>query len=273
MVVLVSLLRVATFNVNSIRSRLPVLERWLHDTSVDVLCLQETKVVDGDFPRAFFEDLGYGVAFRGQKAYSGVAVASRLPIEEAEAGFGDGGPEGDEHRILRVTLGVPGSVARPRLRVVNTYVPQGKAIDHPDYPYKLAFLERLARLFDAAGVPEGHLLWVGDLNVAPTDRDVTHPENKRDHVCFHETLRNLFADIAAPRFVDVFRKHRPGNGEFSFWDYRVKNALERNIGWRIDHILATPELAALSSDCYAVRELRAWEKPSDHTAVVGVFDL
>ncbi len=214
---LVSLLRVATFNVNSIRSRLPVLERWLHDTSVDVLCLQETKVMDEDFPQAFFEDRGYSVIFRGQKSYSGVAVASRLPIEEAESGFGDGGPEGDEPRILRVTLGVPGSAARPRLRIVNTYVPQGKAIDHPDYPYKLGFLERLARLFDAAGVPEGHLLWVGDLKVAPrTGCDASGEQ--AGHVCFHETLRNLFADITAPRFVDVFRKHRPGDGEFSFWD-------------------------------------------------------
>jgi exodeoxyribonuclease-3 len=123
------------------------------------------------------------------------------------------------------------------------------------------------------GVPKERLVLVGDLNVAPTDIDVTHPENKRDHVCFHEEVREAFRSLCSTGLVDVFRKHRPGEGEFSFWDYRVKGALERNIGWRIDHILATALLADVSIDSYSDREPRSWEKPSDHTAVVAEFKI
>lgn len=255
---------VATFNVNSVRSRLPVLERWLPANPVDILCLQETKVVDEDFPVEAFADLGYRVVFRGQKAYSGVALASRSEPDEVSCGFGDGLDPDDGPRLIRARFG--------DLVVVNTYVPQGKSIDHPDFEYKKAFLRRLAALFDRDLAHGGPLLWVGDLNVAPTEDDVTHPANKKDHVCFHLSIRELYAEVVEGRFVDVFRRHRPGPGEFSFWDYRIKNALERNIGWRIDHVLATPDLAERSVDCYADREPRGWERPSDHTVVVACFE-
>lgn len=254
---------VATFNVNSVRSRMPVLERWLPDNPVDILCLQETKVVDEDFPVQAFSDLGYAVAFRGQKAYNGVALASRREPDEVVYGFGDGLEPDDGPRLVRARFG--------DLVTINSYVPQGKSIDHPDFEYKKDFLRRLAALFDAERKRGGHLLWVGDLNVAPTEEDVTNPSNKKDHVCFHHSIRELYAEIVAGRFIDVFRRHRPDPGEYSFWDYRVKNALERNIGWRIDHVLASPELAERSLDCYVDREPRAWEKPSDHTVVVARF--
>jgi exodeoxyribonuclease-3 len=257
--------RIATFNVNSIRSRLPVLERWLKDNRVDCLCLQETKVEDGSFPAPFFEDLGYHVVFSGEKSYNGVAIASSLPPDEYGFGLDDGEEPSGKTRIAWCRFG--------DLRVVNAYVPQGKSIDHPDYPLKLRFFKRMEAFLRSMGVPKEPLVLVGDLNGAPTDIDVTHPENKRDHVCFHEDVREAFRSLCSTSLVDVFRKHRPGEGEFSFWDYRVKGALERNIGWRIDHILATVPLADRSVDSYSDREPRSWEKPSDHTVVVAEFEI
>jgi len=258
-------LRVATFNVNSLRSRLPILERWLSRGEVDVLGLQETKVEDRSFPEDFFQDRGYGVIFRGQKAYNGVAVASRLPMTEVAFGFGDGESPGDEPRLVRCTVG--------GIKIINSYVPQGKALDHPDYAYKLRFFRRLRALLERDHRPEDPVLWMGDLNVVPTDRDVTHPENKRQHVCVHEGVRRALEDVLSWGLEDVFRRHRPEDGEFSFWDYRVPRALERNIGWRIDHFFATSPLARASTGAFVERELRREERPSDHTAVVVDFSL
>ncbi len=213
--------RIATFNVNSVRSRLPVLERWLRDNRVDCLCLQETKVEDQSFPASFFEDIGYHVVFSGEKSYNGVAVASTVPPDEYGFGLDDGEEPSGRTRISWCRFG--------GLDLVNAYVPQGKSIDHPDYPMKLRFFERLGNLLRSLGVPGRELVLVGDLNVAPTDMDVTNPGNKRDHVCFHEDVKEAFRKLCSVGLVDVFRKHRPGEGEFSFWDYRVKDSLERNI--------------------------------------------
>jgi exodeoxyribonuclease-3 len=138
---------------------------------------------------------------------------------------------------------------------------------------KLRFFERLMEYLDKNLSPKEKLLILGDLNVAPTDIDVTHPERKRDHVCFHEDVKKAFKVLLEWGLEDVFRKHRPEEGEFSFWDYRVKNSVERNIGWRIDHILATPPVAKTSRDAWVDKNPRTWEKPSDHTPVVAVFDL
>jgi len=192
-------------------------------------------------------------------------VASTVPPDEYGFGLDDGEEPSGRTQIAWCRFG--------DLRVANAYVPQGKSIDHPDYPMKLRFFKRMEAFLRSLGVPKERLVLVGDLNVAPTDIDVTHPENKRDHVCFHEEVREAFRSLCSTGLVDVFRKHRPGEGEFSFWDYRVKGALERNIGWRIDHILATALLADVSIDSYSDREPRSWEKPSDHTAVVAEFKI
>jgi exodeoxyribonuclease III len=259
-----ALLRVVTFNVNSIRSRMPAVTRWLNDNRVDLLCLQETKVQDSEFDSLPFLELGYSIVFRGQKATSGVAIASLEPLADVRIGFGDGEDPDDGPRLIRARLG--------DLLVINTYVPQGKSLDHPDYAYKLRFFSRMRALLERESSPAEPLVWVGDLNVAPTDSDVTHPENKRDHVCFHEDVKETFEAIKGWGLVDVFRKHRPGEGEFSFFDYRVKDSLARNIGWRIDHVLATKPLAETSVDAWVDRLPRSWERPSDHTPVVAVFD-
>jgi len=261
----VSRMKIATFNVNSVRSRLHVLERWLNDNKVDILCLQETKVEDVSFPKDFFNGMGYHVAFSGQKSYNGVAVASLAEPDETLCGFGDMEEPEAPTRLMACRFGP--------VHVVNAYVPQGKSIDHPDYAMKLRFFERLGALFHKKSMLDGPMVLVGDLNVAPEKIDVTHPERKNSHVCFHEDVRRSFRELESLGLTDVFRKHRPGEGEFTFWDYRVKDSLVRNIGWRIDHVLATDPLALRSVDCYADREPRSWEKPSDHTVVVAEFDL
>lgn len=258
--------RIATFNVNSLKARLPIVEYFLRgENAPDIVCFQETKCRDADFPVDFFADLGYKAVFRGMKSYNGVAVVSREEPDEASFGFGDGEDQEQDFARLAVT-------SFGKLNIVNSYVPQGKEMQLPDFAYKLRFFERIRALFEKKYNPSELLLWTGDLNVAPTDIDVTHPENKRGHVCVCQEARLALEGVASWGLADVFRKHRPEPGEFSFWDYRVKGALERNIGWRIDHLFATKPLADRSRGVYAARDLRAMERPSDHTAVVGIFD-
>ena len=156
------------------------------------------------------------------------------------------------------------------MTVLNTYVPQGKSVDHPDYEVKKRFLERVRGL--VLRELEGPFLWVGDLNVAPTDADVTHPENKRGHVCFCRDIQERFARTSEG-LTDLLRAFHPDPGEFTFFDYRVKDALARNIGWRIDHALASSSLAPRARDCFVEREPRGWERPSDHTPLVVDFAL
>jgi exodeoxyribonuclease-3 len=262
----VGAVKVASFNVNSLKARLPVVLRFLREESPDMVCFQETKCQDADFPLDFFADLGYSAAFKGMKSYNGVAIVSRRPPDECSFGFQDG--EDNEQDSSRLAAARFGS-----LLLVNSYVPQGKSMELPDFGYKIRFFERLKLLFQRRFSPSDLLLWTGDINVVPTDIDVTHPENKRDHVCVCREARDALASVLEWGLVDVYRKHRPDPGEFSFWDYRVKDALSRNIGWRIDHFFATAALAALSRDAHTARELRAMERPSDHTAIVAEFDL
>jgi exodeoxyribonuclease-3 len=260
-------MRIATFNVNSLKARLPIVEKFLGGASPpDILCLQETKCRNADFPKDFFEDLGYECAYSGMKSYNGVAVVSRIPFLGFDSGFGDGiDIEQDLARVIRARF--------DDLDVICTYVPQGKEMSSPDFGYKLRFFERLREMLERAYKPSEKLLWTGDINVVPTDMDVTHPEKKRDHVCVCEEVRTALSGVMSWGFVDVFRKHRPDPGEFSFWDYRIKGALEKNIGWRIDHLFATGVLADTSVDAFVEKEFRAMERPSDHTAVTAVFDL
>lgn len=266
-----SLINIGTFNVNSVKSRLPVLEYFLSsENAPDILCLQETKCVDVNFPVEFFEKLGYVSTFRGMKSYNGVAILSKNVPNAYTFGLGDGESAGymaecEESRVICAKFG--------ELHILNTYVPQGKEIDLPDYAYKLRFLERVKLLLAREFKPSDQVLWLGDLNVAPTDLDVTNPKNKKNHVCFHQDVKDMFENVKSWGLTDIFRKYRPEAGEFSFWDYRVPKAFERNIGWRIDHILGTLPLVAESVDSWVIRELRAMERPSDHTAVLASFRL
>ena len=266
-----SLINIGTFNVNSVKSRIPVLEHFLtSEGAPDILCLQETKCRDEEFPGDFFKELGYHSLYKGMKSYNGVAVISKIEPDEAEFGLGDGlaEPEREESENARVIL-----VRYGDLNILNTYIPQGKEIDNPDYLYKLNFFKRVLALFERNFTPKDKLLWLGDLNVAPTELDVANPKNKMNHVCFHRDVKDAFTEVMSWGFVDVFRKHLPGEGEYSFWDYRIKDSLLRNIGWRIDHIIGTEVMAEASRKVWVERSLRAMERPSDHTAVIGSFEI
>jgi len=257
-------LKIATFNANSIRSRMPIILDWLAREQPDALCIQETKVQDHDFPVASIEEAGWHVVFRGQKAYAGVAIISREEPADVEAGF-DNGDEPDEPRLLRAVIrGIP---------IVNTYVPQGRSPDSPHFQYKLAWFKRLRNLFERHYSPEEPLVWVGDFNVAPDPIDVHNPQRLAKHVDFHPDARAALAEVKAWGFVDVFRMHHPEPEQYSYFDYRVRNAVQRKIGWRVDHIWATQSLAQRSINAWIDLDARLMKKPSDHTFVVAEFRL
>lgn len=257
-------MKITTFNANSIRSRLGIVTDWLQANRPDVLCIQETKVQDADFPQAAFTDAGYQIAFRGEKSYNGVAIASLAAPDAVSFGFDDGGPA-DATRFVVARFG--------DLRVVNTYVPQGREIDHPMYAYKLEWFRRLHRWLDRHASPADKILWTGDLNVAPEAIDIHNSEKQANHVCYHVDVRQAFAETVGWGFVDVFRKYHPEAGQFTFFDYRTPNAAQRQMGWRIDHMLATASLADRSVDAAIDIAPRLLEKPSDHTFLTAEFNL
>lgn len=259
-----ALVKIATFNANSIRSRLDTVLAWLQSSRADALCLQETKAQDRDFPRDRFEEAGFHVAFRGEKSYNGVALVSRLPIEDVRYGFDDGGPA-DEARLLAARVG--------ELPVVNTYVPQGREIEDPMFAYKLQWFGRLRSFFERHYRPDLPLLWAGDMNVAPEPADVHDPAEVEDHVCFHRDARRAFASVRDWGFTDLFRMFHPEPDQYTFFDYRVPNAVKRKMGWRLDHLLATKPLAERCTECRIDIEPRLGPKPSDHTFLWAQFDL
>jgi exodeoxyribonuclease-3 len=256
--------KVATFNTNSVRARLPILLAWLDKERPDVLALQETKTPDDQFPAVPFHALGYDVGFRGEKAYNGVALLAREPLLDLRFGLDDGGPA-DETRLVSATV--------RGVSIVNTYVPQGRATDDPMFPYKLDWFGRLRRYFDRRFSPRGLVLWMGDFNVAPEPIDVHDPKRLLGEIGFHPDEHAALAKVKAWGFEDVLRRHAAGPGEYTFWDYRVKDGVARGKGWRVDHIWATAPLAKRSTRAWIDLAPRLAERPSDHTPVVAEFAL
>lgn len=259
-------MRVASFNANSLRSRLPIILSWLESEKPDALCVQETKVTDADFPADAFREAGYWVVYAGQKSYNGVAIISAE--EPSDVVIGLGRPEYDaEARIVRAKIG--------GVSVVNTYVPQGTAVGSPRFAYKLDWLSGLGeRYFRRDFSPDDLIVWVGDLNVAREAIDVYDPEGLRGHVCFHPDEQLALESVMNWGFVDVFRKFHPAEaGHYTFWDYRVPSAFKRKIGWRLDHIMATKPLAEKGVNCWIDAAPRLLERPSDHTFIAADFDL
>lgn len=256
-------MRIATFNVNSIRSRLEVVGEWIGRQRPDILCLQETKAADPDFPKAGIEAMGVHATFRGEPKYNGVAMLSPAPPDAVEFGLDDGGPA-DPARFMAARWG--------RWTVINTYVPQGREITHAMYRYKLEWFARLRRWFERHLNPAEPAVWVGDLNVAAEPADVHSPEQYADHVCFHKDVRRAFAECRAWGFADVFRSFHPEPGRYSFFDYRTPRAVGRNIGWRLDYILATPAAARVARACDIDLAPRRAPRPSDHTVVYADFE-
>lgn len=262
-------LRVGTFNANSLRVRLPQILDWLDANEVDILGVQETKVQDKDFPLEAIEDAGYHVVYRGQKSHAGVAVLSSQEPEQVSYRFDDQEADAEADAKARLIRGHWG-----RIQIVNTYVPQGRSPDSDQFQYKLNWFSRLKDMFESQYDPEEPLLWIGDLNVAPTPIDIYDPQGLANHVDFHPDTRAAFEDVCEWGFIDLFRKHHPDEeDQYSYWDYRARNPIERGIGWRVDHILGTEPLAKACVDAWIDVEARKAERPSDHTFMVAEFDL
>lgn len=253
---------VASFNVNSVRARLPVLKRWLGEARPDVVCLQETKTQDPTFPLEEITAAGYHAAYRGEKSYNGVAVLTRHSIEKVLYGFdGEGRDEGS--RIITVWIkGVP---------FVNTYIPQGFDPASEKFRYKLEWFSRLRDFFSRRFTPDRPLLWTGDFNVAPEPNDVHDPVRLLGSIGYHPEEHRALAEVKQWGFTDVFRKHRPEPEHYTFWDYRVRDAVSKKLGWRVDHIWATAPLAERSTGSWIDVEPRLWERPSDHTPICAEF--
>jgi exodeoxyribonuclease-3 len=255
-------MKIGSFNVNSLRSRLPIVIRWLAEHQPNVLAVQETKVQDADFPTDAFEAAGYKHVFKGQKSYNGVAIFSKTEIKNARFGFSS--EPKDEARLI--TVEIAGIV------VVNTYIPQGYLPESEKFEYKLNWFNRLLTFFDKNFKPTDPVVWVGDLNVAPQPIDVYDSKNLLGHVCFCPEVTEALNRVIRWGFVDVFRMHCKEPGQYTFWDYRLPNSLNRNLGWRLDHIMATKPLAEKCTACYIDKEPRSTEKPSDHTPIIAEFD-
>jgi exodeoxyribonuclease-3 len=251
-----TLFRVVSFNVNGIRARLPVLLSWLEKEAPEVVCLQETKVQDTEFPRESLEGLGFMCAFRGEKGFNGVSVLSREPMELLRVGLDDEGPPDEARLILIRVLGIP---------LLNTYIPQGTAPDSDRFQYKLEWFQRLRGFLARHFKPEEPLIWVGDFNVAP--------EALRGAIGFHPEEHRALEEVRQWGFVDVFRLHIAEGGHYTFWDYRVPNALARGMGWRVDHIWATEAAARRSQRAWVDLEPRRSERPSDHTPILAEFEV
>lgn len=255
-------MKIATFNVNSIRSRMGILLDWLKANHPDVMALQETKVMDDDFPVEPIRAAGYHVVYKGEKSYNGVAILSLKEPEKVRFGLDDGGPA-DVARLAYAKIG--------NLHVVNTYVPQGRDIEHEMYRYKIGWFERLRHYFERHFASTDQVIWTGDFNVAPTPIDIHNSEQQANHVCYHVAVRQAFAQTVDWGFEDVFRKHHPEVGQYTFFDYRQRDAVKRGLGWRIDFIMATPPLAARSVGAGIDLAPRLAEKPSDHTVLTAEF--
>ena len=257
------MMKIATFNANSIRARLPIIKNWLTEEQPDILALQETKVQDKDFPFDDFDELGYQAIIKGQKSYNGVAIISRLEPGSIRKNLYK---EGDEQaRFL--------SAEFAGISIINVYVPQGFEPGTDKFEYKLKWLNDLLKYFQDNYSPEDPLILLGDFNVALDSRDVYDPEGLRGSAGFHPEEQEILGRFFKWGFVDVFRKHNQEGEQYTFWDYRIPNALKRKNGWRIDYIAATGALAGKSKSIAIDLKPRTLEKPSDHTFLVAEFDI
>ena len=256
-------MKLATYNVNSIRARFDRLVTWLDRERPDAVCLQELKVADDEFPRLELEGAGWHCAVYGQKTYNGVAILARAPLEDVRRGLEDGADD-PEARLVSASVG--------GVRVASVYVPNGQAVGSDKWAHKLTWLERLRAWLAREAIPSTPLALCGDFNVAPEDRDVARPEEWRDTVLTHAEARARFAGLLGWGLTDAVRlQHPEGEGPYTWWDYRLLGFAKNN-GMRIDHILVTGPLAARCRRAYVARDERKGKLPSDHAPVVAVFD-
>lgn len=255
-------MKIATWNVNSLRVRLPHLLAWLDTEKPDIVALQETKTVDEDFPLSEIHTAGYQAVFSGQKSYNGVALLSRLTPAGVTRDIA--GLEDAQRRLLAANYN--------GLRVINLYVPNGASVDSEKYVYKLSWLEKTSAWIQQQLGAHEHLIVLGDFNIAPEDRDVHDPAAWQGQVLVSEAERAAFTRLHNLGLHDCFRLFEQPADVFSWWDYRA-GAFRRNHGMRIDHILISPALRALCTACRIDTTPRKLERPSDHAPVVAEFAL
>lgn len=257
-------MKIATFNCNSVRARVPIIASWLAREKPDILALQEIKVRTEDFPYDAFRELGYHASVQGRKGHAGVATLSLVPPDESAAGFDDG-DEAEFSRILTTRWG--------KLHVINTYVPQGRDLESEHFRYKLEWFKRLRKFLEKRCTSRQQILWLGDFNVAPEPIDVYDSKRIMGHVAHNPEVFEALRNVRDWGFIDLFRKFHPNEeGQYTFWDYRIVTSLERNMGWRVDLIYVTNSLAKKARSCWIDKTARALEKPSDHTFLVAEFD-
>ena len=259
-------MRIATWNVNSIKQRLDHLVRVLKDVQPDVICLQELKCVDEAFPRQEVEALGYNVAVHGQKAYNGVAILSKRPIEDLRRNL-PGEPD-EQARYLEGVISTDGSV----VRIASVYLPNGNPIGTPKFDYKLAWMDRLKAHAQSLLKAEEPVVLAGDLNVIPEPRDARYPQNWVTDALYQPETRAKFREILNTGYADGFRACDDGEGRYTFWDYQA-GGWQRNNGIRIDHFLLSPQAMDRLGGIEIRKETRGWDKPSDHVPVFLELDL
>ena len=254
--------KIATWNVNGIRARVDIVSDWLARHDPDVLCMQETKVVDDDFPYEELSRLGYVLSVAGQPGYNGVAIASRHPQSDVRIGLADDAPDAERRVIAATVLGV---------RVVSTYVPNGKSVALPSFLEKLRWLERLRLTLDVGGSPSADLVLCGDFNVARAELDVYDAVRMAGQLHFHPDEHRALARVLDFGLVDAFRKLHPEERKFSWWDYRSGD-FRSNRGLRIDYVFVSASVSARLKRAEIDVDPRRLPKPSDHTPVLVEFD-
>ncbi len=257
-------MRLVTWNVNSLKARLPRVEAWLAEVQPDVVCLQETKLADTAFPSLAFEGLGYASVHRGQGQWNGVAILSRVGIDEVVAGFADGGPPDDEARLITAMCG--------GVRVSSVYVPNGRSTDHEQYRYKLAWLDRLYGHVAATSSPDEPVAVCGDFNIAPADIDVYDPAKFVGATHVSDAERRALQRLLDWGMVDAFRQRYGDDRLFSWWDYRAGD-FHQGRGMRIDLVLVSRPLAGSITWALIDRNARKGQQPSDHAPVVVDLDV
>lgn len=253
-------MKLATFNINGIKARIEALLAWLTEAAPDVVALQEIKSADAAFPRALFEDLGYRVETHGQKGFNGVAILSRLPLEDVVRGL-PGDASDEQARWIEASV-----IGNRAVRVCGLYAPNGNPAPGPKYDYKLAWMARMQNRVQALLATEDPLVFAGDYNIIPQAEDAANPAAWVEDALYLPQSRAAYRRILNLGLTDALRSRHPGPGHYSFWDYQAR-AWEKNNGIRIDHLLLSPQAADLLQDAQIDKAVRAGEKPSDHVPV------